>query len=121
MPIETSIAYQDLQKVQTIKSELLEVIADKGVDIDSTTPFADYPTKISSISGSDTAACILKINPTPSDATVVFTDRETFLNESSCLQGQSIEYTVSKQGYNTATGTEVMSNSKELNVVLTAN
>ena len=120
MPIYTSIAYKDLLNINDIKTQLRTVIADKGVDISASTPFEEYPQKIASISGSDTPACILKIVPTPSDATVTFTERDNFLNETACLQGHSIEYTVSKTGYTTVTASEIMDQSKQIAVVLEA-
>lgn len=43
---------QKLESIFTIKTLIRNAIADKGVDINSNTPFSEYPTKISMIKGS---------------------------------------------------------------------
>jgi hypothetical protein len=42
---------QQLQALAQIKSDLKDAILAQGVDIDDSTPFADYATKVSFISG----------------------------------------------------------------------
>jgi len=42
---------QQIQALAQIKSDLKDAILAQGVDIDDSTPFADYATKVSSISG----------------------------------------------------------------------
>lgn len=100
MGIET-----DLSKIADIKKSIHSAIKSKEVDIPDNTPFEDYASKINLIqAGGDCS--ILRINPTPSDATVAFTNSKgesipTFYNQAACATGKSIKYIVSKNGYRT--------------------
>ena len=112
----------DLSKILEIKEDIYNAISDKEVSIPENTPFEDYASKIASIQiGGDCS--ILKINPTPSDATVEFTNSNgesipTFYNQAACSTGKSIKYIVSKNGYRTQQNEQVLNQNTELNVIL---
>ena len=64
----------------------------------------------------------LTINPTPSDATVTLTatDYTQANNSISVLESTEVTYTVSKDGYETQTGTVTVTDNQTLDITLTA-
>ena len=109
----------DLNKILSIKSNIRTEIVNKNVTIPNDTPLEQYPEKVNKIEPpASTVCCILKVEPTPNDATVTFTDLPNFQNQASVIQSNSIEYTVSKEGYTSITNSEVMDVSKSVQVTL---
>ena len=113
---------EDLQEIENIKKGIHDAIQNKEVDIPDNTPFEAYASKINLIQPEGDCS-ILKINPTPSDATVEFTNSNgesipTFYNQAACSTGKSIKYIVSKNGYRTQKNEQVLNQNTELNVIL---
>lgn len=63
--------------------------------------------------------CTLTIEPTPSDATVTFDIGDISENSTTVPYGTEVNYTVSKSGYNTAIGSEVVISTKTTTIELT--
>ena len=109
----------DLQKIQNIKEDMHTELTNKEVGISNDTPFEEYPEKVKEIEApASSVCCILKVEPTPSDATVTFTNLSNFQNQASVMQSNSIGYTVSKDGYVSVSDSELMDGNKSIQVVL---
>lgn len=113
----------DLQKIEQIKEDIHTAIKDKDVIISDDTPFEQYASKIDSIKGSGPCN-ILKINPTPNDATVSFTNSKgttitPFYNQAACTQGSLLNYSVTKEGYRPYSNSITLNQNQELSITLT--
>ena len=111
----------DLNKIESIKTDVYNAISDQNVHIPDNAPFDQYPDAVDAISGNG-ECCILKVNPTPVDSTVNFSVRNVpvsnFQNQAASLKDDTIDVSVSHTGYKTTNTSILMPSSKSINIEL---